>query len=264
MPTTTVNDIMRHIESLSGRPLEPDEIVYHGSADTRVTRVVTTWMPTPEAIREAAKRGAELLIGHEVLEFPQLYREAAHPECIGRMWLPNTERRRLLETHNLTFLQVHGSADHICILDEFAALLDVGSPVYEKGLVKVYEIRPTRLRDLIDRVKRQVHMDCVRVSGVTDPDQKVHRVGLPWGGYGLFANAGYLDLLKRQDCDVFIAGEACNLGFHFATELGIPMIETSHEISENPGFRRFTQMLSGAFPDVTFHFHELACAWTWY
>ena len=39
------------------------------------------------------------------------------------------------------------------------------------------------------------------------------------------------------------------------------MIETSHEISEIPGLRRFTQILGDAFPDVAFAFHADPCVW---
>ena len=58
----------------------------------------------------------------------------------------------------------------------------------------------------------------------------VSRIGLPWGGLGLFVNVGYQQALVEQGCDLFIAGESDNYGFRFAQECGIPMIETSHEI----------------------------------
>jgi putative NIF3 family GTP cyclohydrolase 1 type 2 len=50
-------------------------------------------------------------------------------------------------------------------------------------------------------------------------------------------------------------------GVRFAAECGIPMIETSHEVSENPGLRRLTGVLDEAFPDVQFAFYENECIW---
>ena len=82
-------------------------------------------------------------------------------------------------------------------------------------------------------------MPALRVSAARGMDQVVHRVGLPWGGLGLFVNVGYQQRLIEQGCDVFIAGESDNYGFRFAAECGIPMIETSHELSENDGLQRF-------------------------
>jgi putative NIF3 family GTP cyclohydrolase 1 type 2 len=63
---------------------------------------------------------------------------------------------------------------------------------------------------------------------------------------------------------VFIAGESDNYGFRFAEECGIPMIETSHEISENPGLRRFSGMLAKAFPQVEIRFYQNECVWQIY
>jgi hypothetical protein len=58
------------------------------------------------------------------------------------------------------------------------------------------------------------------------------------------------------------AGETDNYGFRFAVESGIPLIETSHELSENPGIRRFTSLLAANFPEVAFAFYENQCTWS--
>jgi putative NIF3 family GTP cyclohydrolase 1 type 2 len=104
-------------------------------------------------------------------------------------------------------------------------------------------------------------MPYVRVAYCGDEDKMVSRIGLPCGGLGLFVNVGYQQSLVAKGCDAFIAGESDNYGFRFAVESGIPMIETSHEVSENPGLRRFVAMLSKAFPVVNFKFHENKCIW---
>jgi putative NIF3 family GTP cyclohydrolase 1 type 2 len=59
--------------------------------------------------------------------------------------------------------------------------------------------------------------------------------------------------------DVLIAGETDNCGFRFASECGIPLIETSHEVCENPGFRHFSQMLAQQFPELRVSFFENMC-----
>ena len=156
---------------------------------------------------------------------------------------------------------MHGSADEICIFDDFADLLELGEPVVSEGFVKIFEIPPTSLADLVAHVKTCLAMPAVRVSTTEGMDQVVRRIGLPWGGLGLFVNVGYQQSLIEQGCDVFIAGETDNYGFRFSQEVGIPMIETSHELSENPGLRRFTGMLQTAFPEVSFSFYENPCVW---
>lgn len=256
----TVGDIMGQVETWAGHELRGDEGVRHGSADATVTQAVVCWIASPGAIHDAGRRGAELLIGHEVLVIGGWHGD----EEAARAWAPNRQRIELLDSYGLNFLRIHGTADELTVFDDFAAMLELGPPVHEEGLTKVYEIPPRPLAALVESVKAQVGMAHVRVSGADDLSKVVHRVGLPWGGLGLFTNVGYQQRLLDLGCDVFIAGESDNYGFHFASECGVPMIETSHEISENPGLRRLTAMLGEAFPMVRFHFHEEPCVWQWH
>jgi len=254
-------DIIRHVEKLSGHALDNDEGVHHGDANVHVTGATVCWMASPDAIEAAGQRGHQLLICHESLYFPYDAVILSQPPPNWKSWKVNRQRRELLDRYGLTFLRVHGSADKICIFDTFAELLGLGHPVIAEGLCKVYDIPECPLDELVRMVKRRMGMSAVRVAGGKDMRRMVKRVGLPWGGLGLFVNVGYQQRLAELGCDVFIAGEADNYGFRFAAENAIPMIETSHELSENPGLRRFTALVAQAFPEVTFRFYENECIW---
>lgn len=256
-----IHDVIAYITSLSGHPLHWDEGVGHGSPDRVVTGATVCWMASPAAIESAGRQGHQLLIGHESLYYPyQLSRDADRPSG-WQNWQVNRQRRQALEKWGLAFLRVHGSADEICIFDDFAARLGLGAPVQTDGLAKVFEIEPCTLQTLVERAKFHLGMPWVRLSPAGPMDRIVRRVGLPWGGLGLFVNVGYQQQLIELGCDVFIAGESDNYGFRFAEECDIPMIETSHEISENPGLQHFTAMLAEAFPQVEFSFFENECVW---
>jgi len=264
----TISDIIRFIETRSGHPLNGDEGVQHRpkgamphGGDSVISGVTVAWMATPDALRFAAEKRHELFIGHESLYYPYDVINAKNPPAGWQGWKVNRQRRELLDAGGLTFLRAHGSLDDICIFDDFAALFDLGAPVHQNGLVKVYEIEPTTVGELVQRAKRVCQMPAVRVAAPEGMDQIVHRVGLPWGGLGLFVNVGYQQALVELGCDVFIAGEADDYGFRFAVEAGIPMIETSHEVSENPGLRHFSQMLADAFPGLNVAFYECPCVW---
>lgn len=258
----TVMDIARHVEMLAGHGLAGDEGVQHGDAQREVTGATVAWMATPDAIAAAGEAGHELLIAHESLYYPYDVLHAEQPPAGWRDWKVNRERRALLDRYGLTFMRIHGSADEICVFDAFAERLGLGGPVFAERLVKVYRIEPRSLRDLVRHVKERLGMAMVRVAaGGRDMDRPVERVGLPWGGLGLFVNVSYQQRLVERGCDVFIAGESDNYGFRFAVESGIPMIETSHELSENPGLEVFAAMLAGAFPEVRFQFHGNGCIW---
>ena len=229
-----------------------------------VTGVTVAWMATPDAIDRAGRSGHELLLAHESLYYPYDAAVGAPAPPGWQDWPVNRQRRELLDRHNLTFLRVHGSLDEICIFDDFAALLGLGQPVVAGGpYLKVYEVGPCtsgragRPGERLSRHEVRARQPAARRL----PDRLVSRVGLPWGGMGLFVNVSYQQELIEAGCDVFIAGETDNYGFRFAQEAGISMIETSHELSENPGLRHFAVMLAQAFPALDVRFVELPNVW---
>lgn len=257
----TVHDIIRQVETLAGHKLNGDEGVHHGSADAPLRGATVAWMATPDAIEAARQRRHELLIVHECLHYPYDVLRMPSPPPRWETWKVNRQRRELLDLHRLICLRIHGSADEICIFDKFAETLGLGKPVSADGLAKVFEIPACSLEQLVQRVKQRTGMSAVRVAGTCPPGHTIRRVGLPWGGLGLFVNVGYQQRLVDLGCDAFVAGESDNYGFRFAVESGIPMIETSHEVSENPGLRQFTEILAEAFPGTDFRFHENECVW---
>ena len=258
----TAGDIFRYVETLTGHPIMADEGVQHGPADRAVSDVTLCWMADPSAIEAAGASHSDLLIGHESLYYPYDVVNSAAPPPDWQDWQTNRQRAALLDRYDLTFLRLHGSLDEVCIFDDFAAQLDLGTPVTVDGLVKIYEIEECTLAQLIGRVKDKMGMATLRVSQPETMRRRIRRVGLPWGGLGLFVNVAYQQRLIEQGCDAFIAGESDNYGFRFSAECGIPMIETSHEISENPGLRHFAGMIADAFPAVRVHFFENSCAWS--
>jgi putative NIF3 family GTP cyclohydrolase 1 type 2 len=257
----TTESIIAYIEGLSGHPLNRDEGVQHGSAQREVRRVLVSWMATAEALSYAGKERCDLVLAHESLYYPyDAYIRQDNPPG-WENWRTNRQRRELLERYDLVLLRAHGSLDEICIFDDFAALLGLGAPVQANGLAKVYEIAPCSLAALVAHVKRQLRLPALRVSAPQGMGQVVHRVGLPWGGLGLFVNVGYQEQVIEMGCDVLIAGESDDYGFRFSAECGIPMIETGHEISENPGLKHFSRMLQERFPEIQVRFYECSPSW---
>lgn len=256
-------DVITFVEESVGHPLNRDEGVQHGSADDDVRCALVCWMATREALARAGEIGADLVIGHESLYYPYNAVNRSDLQDGWQDWQINRVRRELLEANGLTFARLHGSLDEMCVFDDFVARLGLGEPVQADGLARVYKIEPCTLRELTERVKDRMGMSHVRLSAPNGPDQEVSRVGLPWGGLGLSTNVGYQQRLLEMGCDVLIAGEACSYGFRFSAECGVPMIETSHEDSENPGLRRFCDILRERFPELSVEFFEVQRPWDW-
>lgn len=261
-----VAHVIEYVEEHVGHPLAGSEGVHHGSVDADVRTVLTCWMPTEGALNRAGQLGADLVIGHESLYYPYdaAVRDVNPPGWED--WPVNRQRRDLLDRYGLTFLRLHGVLDQICVFDDFRRQLGLPGAAAASGwghFARRFDIEPCTVGELVDRVKRATGMTHVRVSAPRGMDQQVSRVGLPWGGHGLFVNVSGQAQMVALGCDVLIAGEADDYGFRFARDQGIPMIETSHEVSENAGLRRFTQMLAYRFGELTVEFYENRCPWQW-
>lgn len=259
----SAHDIIRHIETLTQHPLYRDEGVHHGDADRAAQKAVVCWMASADAIAFAGATGADLLIVHEGLYYPysaEVYGRTYAPGW--ERWPTNVRRRELLERHRLTLMRAHTSADEICLFDAFAEVLGLGVPTIVRGpYTKAFDVEPQPLRTMIERVKRCLNMPLLRVSAPQGLEQIVRRVGLPWGGLGLFVNVAYQQSLIDMNADCFIGGESDSYAFRFAADSGIPFIETGHELSENPGLRRFSELLGQRFPETVFTFYECASIW---
>jgi putative NIF3 family GTP cyclohydrolase 1 type 2 len=260
-----IKDIIAFIEGLSSHPLNSDEGVQIGSPDLETKNILVCWMPTVNALERAKELEADLVLGHESLYFPYnaVMRKDNPPGW--EVWPVNHGRREWFEEHRVSFLRVHGSLDQICIFEEFRKQLHLPAAAVQGSAyyVQRYDIPPCTVRELSDRVKSCTGMAHIRVAAPKGMEQTVSRIGLAWGGVGLFVNVASQATLQEIGCDCLIAGETDDYGFRFSSEAGIPMIETSHEISENAGLIYFTELLRRKFPDLVVNFYENHCPWQW-
>lgn len=252
----THRDIASFIESLAPPP-GPDEGFKFGSPNAQTRGVLVCFMPTVAALEAAAAQDCNLVVTHEQLHYPYTFQNPNWEEL--PTWPVNHARLTLLAKHDLTLYRAHGQLDRFCILDESAAQAGLPEPVVREGYYRIYEIPPVTVRELAARTKQNLGLPHVRVSG--DPQRVVRRVGLPWGGLGLSLNVGFIAGLLAYGPDVLIAGECDEYAFRFTEDAGVPMIETAHSASENPGLRRFAQVLHDQFPQIRVVFHEVPCPW---
>lgn len=259
-----IGDVVQLLIETCGE-LGRDEGILFGDRNQEVTGIQVCWMASLDAIRHAAGASANLIIAHEDLYFPSWRPPGSATPVDYLSWQANQRRMTLLSQSGIAVIRSHGSLDRYCIFDAFAAKLGLGVPVVNEGpYLKAYDLPPaTTYGALVERVKTALGMAAVRATP-HDPAAPVRRAGLPWGGLGLFVNVGYMQSILKYDCDVFIGGESDNYGMHFARDSGVPLIETSHEVSENPGLAQFAQELQTMLPNVPVHFYENPMPWRWW
>jgi putative NIF3 family GTP cyclohydrolase 1 type 2 len=255
----TPRDIMKWIVELKGWDMTHEEGVHHGSPDTEIKSITVCWKASPGAIEEAGKRGDNLIIGHESLHYPYYFDFDPERTPGWEEWKINTQRMERLDKYGITYLRLHVSIDFLTIAREMGRWMELGEPIEVEGGTKVYEIEECTLQQLVTKVKRLSGIPAIRVSAPHGFDHRVKRVGLLVGGAALVPNGFAFEPGVRAGVDVFIAGETDNYGFRYASEMGISLIETSHEVCENPGFRVFAGMVREKYPDLRVSFYENKC-----
>lgn len=250
----TAQTVLDYLARLNGG-LSREEGLRIGLSNKPVKKVLVCWMSDLPAIDYAIQNGVDLMVVHESLFYPYEVQENGGAGTY-MTWRANYERLRLLTQSGIAVIRMHYTLDKVCILDDFADALGLGAPVVSEGdFFKLYDIPPTTYENLIAYVKQKTDMTTLRASAA-DPGKIVRRVGLPWGGMGLFVNVSYYAKLVDLGCDALIAGETDNYAFRFANDSGVPMIETGHDISENPGLKHFAGRMAEDFPALNVLFYE--------
>ena len=243
----TITDV-RSVEAVlaewKGDALYGDEGMLWGDAGREVTGIQVCWMATLPAIEAAAERGANLILAHEALLYPYPGIRGVERPPGHLSWDVNRRRLEALAAHRISVIRLHGTMDRICILDVFARDLGLDAPVEQRDeFTRLYETEPRSVQQWIDHVKQATGMPHLRVTPC-DLDRPASRVALAWGGTALFVNVEFVQGLISLKPDLIVAGESDCYGFLFAIDAGIPVIETSHEVSENHGVEVFAGQLA--------------------
>lgn len=261
MQTEQINwhEVRERIGQMEGGNLNFAEGLLFGDDSSPITGIQVCWMATVGAIEAAARGNANLIIAHEALfyPYPGIRTDAMPHDYMA--WRTNRRRIEALSKNNISVVRIHSTMDRMCISDEFIRVLGLGEPkVVSEGFKNIYEIEPATIRCVLERVKKAVNMERVRITPC-DLDKVVRRIGVLFGGSALFVNVTGQQMLMRYNPDLFIAGESDCYGFLFATDAGVPMIETSHEVSENPGIGVFAERLRKKVPVPVTYYENPRC-----
>jgi len=145
------------------------------------------------------------------------------------------------------------------ILDDFIRALGLPEPVVKEDSYRICEVEPMGAIELAAQVKERLSLASVRLAG--DRECQVRRIGFPWGGVGLSLNARWIETCLELGAEALIAGETDDYTMRAMIDVGVPIIETSHAESENPGLRHFAEILQGCFLDVPVRFIECKRPW---
>lgn len=241
----TVQEILTFLEGFA-----PVELAEHwdnvgllcGDRQQPVTAVLCALDVTEQVIKEAAARGAELVVAHHPAIFTSVSRVTTD-DVTGRVL-------RAAIKHDIAIICMHTNADSTWggVNDALASALFLTGVVNMEGgdnrmLGRVGDLpREMQPREFAAYVK-----ECLRAGGVRfcDGGKPIHRVAVGGGACGKM-----MDDAKAKGANAFVIGDCSYDLMQRAQSIGLTLVDAGHFPTENPIAAVFAERIVGAFPQL--------------
>lgn len=251
MPTAA--EVFTRIQR-SYRPSSPPDTVdtlKAGDPTVKVTGIATTFLDTMDVLREAARRGDNVIISHE----PTFYN---HKDDTSKFRDDPVYKDKLafINEHHLVVYRMHdeihdAQTDHILDgLYESLGWAHYPHPETSEGQ-SIVTVPKTTLLALSEFLKTKLKISTLRVEG--DPDLIITHAAVLPGAAGL---EEHMKALQQPGVDVLIAGEASEWEVVEYVRDAVAqgrrkgLILLGHEVSEEPGMEKCAEDLRILFPGV--------------
>jgi putative NIF3 family GTP cyclohydrolase 1 type 2 len=233
-------------------PADTVDTLKAGDPSTAVKGIATTFLDTMDVLREAVRRGDNLIISHE----PTFYN---HRDDVKQFTddLVYKEKLAYIEQHHLVVYRLHDeihadpSGDHILAgLYQALGWEQYPHPAGPFGQYLV-TIPATTLGQLARFFELRLHIQTLRVEG--DPARTITHVAMLPGASGL---GKQMLALNQPAVELLVAGEASEWEtveyVRDAVAQGRPkaLILLGHEVSEEPGMEQCAKELRLLFPGM--------------
>lgn len=247
-----VADVFEALAPLdSGVPDDELGFVY-GDPAQRVSGIGCCWNVHTGSIAEAAAQGLNMLICHESIWLPgqtSPWYEGPAADDIAA----NRLRREALERHGMVVYRSHSNWDALPgdgVADQAVAALGIEglTTVARQKFFSVSELpAPMTVAGLQAVAEAGLGFTPTRLFG--DDSKIVRRFAFLIGGFG--ENQWHMPQAARDlGAEALIIGEMSEFIVMAALEMGMPVIETLHSVSESPAIRRQAEMLAARFPEL--------------
>lgn len=246
----TVHDILTFVEILAPPFMKYDWDnvgLLCGSAGQEVHKILVALDPFEGVCREAAEKGADLLVTHHPLIF-RPRKSVTDGDDVGRSIL-------FLAKHGISALNAHTNLD--CapggvndVLAETLGLADVevldplgvDSQGRPWGLLRAGTVEAQPLAQFLAHVKTRLQVQGLRY---VDGGRPVRKVAVGGG-----ACADELPAVLAAGCDTFVTADVKYNEFYDAKAEGVNLIDAGHFATENPVVGVLAAKLRAAFPEI--------------
>jgi putative NIF3 family GTP cyclohydrolase 1 type 2 len=252
---TTATDVADVFESIAPQEIgvPGDQLGFlYGDPTTSVSGVACLWNIHTMSLAECAERGLNMLICHEGIWMPEQtspWYDAPEPQHIHA----NVARRALLDEHEFVVYRSHSNWDALTVdgvRDQAIAALGIDGlrPIAERKFFSVLELpAPLSVTDLLRLAESGLGYSGCRVFG--DAEKQIRRFSFLIGGFG--ENQFHMPQVARDlGAEAVIIGEMSEFIVISCLEMGLPVIETLHSVSEIPAIRRQADLLTERLPDL--------------
>ncbi len=258
----TVQDVMDIIlKEIPGAPFKQTvDTLKSGTADQKVTGIVTTMFATIKLIEETAKLGANFIIAHE----PTFYNHADDANWVAGSDIVK-QKQALLKQHGIAVWRFHDQW-HAHKPDGIThgVLKKAGWLDYYRDGSPVLEMPAASLKNIATHLKSSLGIEHVRVIG--DLAQQCKRVALLPGAWG---GQGQMGVAEKQHPDVLIVGEVHEWEtaeyIRDSVQLGskTSLIILGHGVSEEPGMEWLAEWLQPKVAELTITHIASGTPFTW-
>ena len=239
----------------SGIPGDELGFIY-GDPGKSISGVACLWNVHTKSLRACAALGLDMLICHEAIWLqPQTspwYEGPSANEIFS-----NRLRRTLLDQCGMVVYRSHSNWDALLgdgVPDQAVAALGIEGlrEVARQRFFAVHELpAPMSVAELRAHAARGLGYNACRTFG--DAQKIIRRFAFLIGGFG--ENQFHMPQAARDlGAEALIIGEMSEFIVISALEMGLPVIETLHSVSESPAIRRQAEMLQQLLPELPVHY----------
>jgi putative NIF3 family GTP cyclohydrolase 1 type 2 len=261
--TPTAADALKRIQQRYTAVLPSDTVdtIKAGDPSTAVTGIATTFLDTMDVLREANRRGANLVITHE----PTFYN---HRDDTAFFAADPVYREKLafIQLHHMVVFRLHDGI-HSVSPDPMALGLvqSLGWQHYmDEGSPFQVTIPKTTLLKLSRELAAKLNARTLRVVG--DPNMEIIHVAIHPGAAGLQKQ---VLALRSDNTEVLLAGESAEWeAIEYVRDASAQgrhkaLILLGHEVSEEAGMKQCAEDLRPLFPNLpVIHIPAAQPIWT--
>lgn len=234
-----------------------------GDPNTEIKKLGTCWMPYWNTLKEAHRRGVNVLVVHE----PTFYTHWDLDEPKQPYEKTTAAKKRWILQHKMVIIRCHDMLDrlqHDGIPFAFGEGLGFkpGDLIRREKFYNVYAIKPAKpawqvAQWLADRLSG-IGQDGVEFYG--DPNRKVKSVGL---GTGCGCDPIHFAHMKP---DLFVAIDDSIRTWTqttFSEDTGLPLVVIHHGSSEEFGMQRLNTLIAREYPNLPLVHFKQGCGYRW-